>query len=363
MKRLVQVVIIALILGALLIPLKVFAEGDETVDLQINSEFNELLEDNGIDYSYDDIGELTIGAIAEKLRERLTDSGEKPLHLLGLILFVIMLSAVVRTAGGSIAESCDDILSTVGVLTAVTVISPVLLEACGRALEAVRAGGNFVSVFIPVFTSVTAASGGVVSAGVYDLTVLAASELILQLSSGYLMPIVSASTVLSVTGSIFSDHDFSGIVRLMKKVITWGMTTVMTLFIGFVTLKCTLAGKTDGAATKTVRLVISGFVPIVGGAVSDAYAAVRSSFDIVRGTVGTGGCIAILLIILPPILQILLIRAVMWTGTAAAELFGETSIKKLLSSLDSGLAIAQSVLVCYGVMFVLCTGILMQTTG
>lgn len=363
MKRLVQVMSITILLVVLFIPLKTFAEENEAFEPEINSQFDELLEDNDIDCSYDEIGGMTFEGIAEKLGERLPDAGEKPLHLLGILLFIITLSSVVRTAGGSIAESCDDILSTVGVLTAVTVISPVLLEVYGQALQAVRTGGSFVAVFIPVFTGITAASGGIISAGVYDLSVLAASELIVQLSGGYLMPIVSTSTVLSVTGSIFSSADFSGIVKLMKKIITWGMTTVMTLFIGFVTLKCTLAGKTDGAATKTARLVISGIVPIVGGAVSDAYATVRSSFDIVRSTVGTGGCIAIILMILPPILQILLIRAVMWTGSAAAELFGETSIKKLLSSLDSGLAIAQSVLICYGVIFVLCTGILMQTTG
>ena len=155
----------------------------------------------------------------------------------------------------------------------------------------------------------------------------------------------------------------SGVVQLLKKVITWTMTITMTVFIGFVTLKCSLAGKTDGAATKAARFVISGSVPVVGGAVSDAYAAVRSSFDLIRGTVGTVGCIAVLLIVLPPVIQLMLFRFVMWIGAAAAELFSAEHMKKLLSSFDSALAIAQSVLACYGVMFVLCTGILMHTAG
>ena len=362
MKRLLLVIFITILLGVFVMPIAAFAEEPQDT-AEINAEFDELLDENDVGYSYSDIGGITFGSIVEKVRERLHDGGIKPLRLLGTLLLVIVLSSVVRSAGLGITSGNDNILSTASVLTAVTVITPVLFEVYERTLQAVRAGGGFIAVFIPVFTGVTAASGGVVSAGVYDISVLAASEVIVQLTTSYLMPIVSASTVLSVTGSIFSHTDLSGIVQLMKKVITWAMTTVMSLFIGFVTLKSSLAGKTDGAATKTVKMMISGFVPVVGGAVSDAYSTVRGSFDVVRGTIGTGGCIAIILILLPPVLQLIAIRAVIWTGAAAAELFGETAIKKLLDSLDSGLAIAQSVLICYGVMFVLCTGILMQTVG
>ncbi|WP_037292090.1 stage III sporulation protein AE, partial [Ruminococcus flavefaciens] len=101
----------------------------------------------------------------------------------------------------------------------------------------------------------------------------------------------------------------------------------------------------------------------VGGAVSDAYATVRSSFEIIRSTVGTAGCFAVAVIILPPLLNIIILRAVMWTVSAAAELFSEDSMSKLAKALDNGLAVAQSVLICYGLMFILSTGILLNISG
>ncbi|MCR5599374.1 MAG: stage III sporulation protein AE [Ruminococcus sp.] len=356
----IKVLIITILLLVFVCPLRASAEetGAEVIE-----RFDEILDDSEAGYSYSEVSGITFGSLVEKLRERVPDGGRQPLKLLGSILLVTVLCALVRSTGGSFINNADSIFNSVGALAAVMLILPHLLELFGRAVRAVELSGSFVAVFIPVFAGITAASGGLAAAGVYDISLLAASELIVQLSAGYLMPIVSASTVLSVTGSVFTKSDLSGIVRLIKKLITWGMTIVMTLFTGFLTLKCTLAGKMDGAATKTARLVISGFVPVVGGAVSDAYATVRSSFDIVRGTVGTGGCIAIVLLLLPTVVQILLMRVVMWTGSAAAELLGENSMKKLLGSLDSGLAIAQSVLVCYGVMFVLCTGIMMRSAG
>ena len=63
------------------------------------------------------------------------------------------------------------------------------------------------------------------------------------------------------------------------------------------------------------------------------------------------------------VIEIMIIRLVMWTGSAAAELFSADSINKLLKSFDSGLAIAQSLLVCYSMMFILCSAILMNTMG
>lgn len=363
MKKTGASLIIIILLLLFSAPMTAYAVDEQEAKSEYSQQLDDILSDYDIETSSDEITSLTFGEFARELAARVKDSDNSPFKLLGTILLVTVLSALLKNTGSAVFHSTADIYGLVCVLTAVTVISPLLFAAFSQSVEAVTVSGGFISVFIPVFSGTAAASGQITSAAVYDIAVLAASELIVQLVSGFLMPVLSAAVMLSVTGSVFLRNDMSGIVQLLKKLITWGMTITMTIFIGFVTLKCSLAGKTDGAATKAARFVISGSVPVVGGAVSDAYAAVRSSFDLIRGTVGTIGCIAVLLIILPPVIQLMLFRFVMWIGSAAAELFGADHMKKLLSSFDSALAIAQSVLVCYGVMFVLCTGILIQTAG
>ena len=363
MKKTGISIIVIILLLMFAAPFRAYAVDEQETKSEYTAELDDILADYDIETSSDEIASLTFGGFARQLAAKVADSDISPFKLLGTIMLVAVLSALLKSAGSISFKSSEEIYGLVCVLTAVTVISPQLFEVFSRSAEAITVSGGFIAVFIPVFSGAVAASGHITSAAVYDVAVLAASELIVQLVSGFLMPVLSAAAMLSVTGSVFSRNDMSGIVQLLKKVITWGMTVTMTVFIGFVTLKCSLASKTDGAATKAARFVISGSVPVVGGAVSDAYAAVRSSFDLIRGTVGTAGCIAVLLIILPPVIQLMLFRFVMWIGSAASELFDAEHMKKLLSSFDSALAIAQSVLVCYGVMFVLCTGILMQTAG
>ncbi len=362
MKRIIIVIFTTILLLSLALPFKAAAE-ENLPETEISSQFNEILGDYDIPQDTEEISGLTFAGFISAVKDKLIDSSFVPLRLLGTLLLVTVITSAMKNMGCGLFSSCETIYNSICVLSAVAVIASPLFSVFGQAVSAVKTGGSFVSVFIPVYTGVTAVCGNITSAGVYDLSVLAASELIVQIVSNLLMPVLSASVMLSVTGGVFSKSGFGGAVQLMKKLIVWGLTISMTLFTGFVTLKCTLTAKTDGAATKAARFMISGLVPVVGGAVSDAYATVRSSFDILSGTIGFGGIYAVVLILLPPLIQIIVYRAVMWTGGAAAELFGESSMKELLNSLDSGLSIAQSVLICYGLMFLLCTAILMKTVG
>ena len=363
MHKILRIFFITILLTFLFVPISSYAEGSQTAADSYYSQIDEILADHDIGYGTEELSDKSFGELSAAVTDSIGWDGTDILSLLGTILIVIVVTAALKASGEGLSDSSADIFGTVSVLTAVTAIVPKLFEVFGRASSAVQSGGSFIAVFIPVFSGITAAMGGITSAGVYDVAVLGASEIFVQLSSLFMMPVVTASTMLAVTGSVFSGEDLGSIVRLGKKLVTWGMTVAMTLFTGLLTMKCTLSGKADGAAAKTTRFVISGMVPVVGGAVSDAYSTVRGSFDLIRGTVGTAGCIAVILLFLPPVLQILIFRAVMWTGTAAAELFSVESVAKLLKALDDGLAIVQCILVCFGLMFMFSTAILLQNAG
>jgi stage III sporulation protein AE len=132
------------------------------------------------------------------------------------------------------------------------------------------------------------------------------------------------------------------------------------LFTGFLTLKSSIGNAADGFASKTAKFMISGFVPVVGGAISDAYSTVKSSMSIIRCTTGTAGAIAIVIIMIPPVLELMAYRLVFMIGSAAAEMMSVTPIVRLFKNLDSGLAIAMSVLICFSVFFIISTAILMN---
>lgn len=362
MKRLIITAAVVVLMFWAAVPLSAGADYSEA-ESELSGQVNDMLEEYDIGIDYGELAGMSFSELLAEVRSSAAARASAPLKMLGTLIVVAVFTAVVRSVGEAAfpEKSAPQTYDMVCVITAVAVITPQLMAVYRRAEAAIGRVSGFISVFVPVFSGMTIASGGVLSGSIYNAAALGASELIVGLSASYLMPVLSMTAVLAISGSVFPNGSADSIIALLKKLITWGITIVMTLFTGFVSLKCTLAGRADGAATKTAKFIISGTVPIIGGAVSDAYSSVRSSFDVMVSTAGIAGTVAVLLIMLPPIIEILIFRAVIWAGTSAAELFSAAPLVKLLKGLDSGLAIAQSVLISYMVIFVVSTAILIQS--
>lgn len=365
MKKRLIIPLVFIIMIIISFPLTASASQLSEEVAEISGQIDEIMYSNDVKLTYGEIADLSLGELWNRVKESVSADAKAPLRLLGILLVAAVFTAVMKSFGDGILNgaSSSELFDMICIVTAAAAVTPQLIDVYGDALGSIERSGAFLLVFVPVFAGITIAIGGIVTGGLYNVLILAASEILVGLSQNYLMPVLSVTAVLAVSGSIFPNASVDGFITLMKKVITWGMTVGMTLFTGFLTLKCTLAGKADGVATKTAKFVMSGFVPIVGGAVSDAYSTVRGGFDVIRGTVGTAGIFAVVLIMMPPILKILIFRVVMWAGTAVSELLSARPLAKLLKGLDSGLSIAQSVLICYSLMFILCTAIMMQTVG
>lgn len=364
MKKAIVMILAAAALFFGISPLPAMGTEQTEPQSEIIEELDDILSQYDLGFSAGDIGEMSFGDILSLLRDKLSARLAAPLRMLTIIFLVIVMGSVMRSMGESaVSAQSADMYGMVCVMAAVTVIVPPLLDIYGEVLRIVELCGGFISVFVPVMTVVSIGCGRISSAGVYHMMILGASELIVRLSESCLIPVLTVMAALSVTGSVFPGTSMNSLVSFIKKSLTWAISITMTLFTGFVTLKCTITGKADGAAAKTTKMLVSGFVPIVGGAVSDAYSTVKGSFEVIGGTVGAAGIISMALIMLPIILELLIYRIVMWAGAAAADIFTAEAVSRLLKSIDSGLAIAQSILVCYMVMFVVCSAIIMQTLG
>lgn len=355
-----KIIVTVLSLFLVLVSISAFAvhaEEYEDYGAEITEELDGLLADYDIDFNAADIDGLSFEALWDRLWGELSARLAAPLRILSSIFLVIVFGSVTRSA----VKSSGDIYGMVCVMAAVAVIVPQLMNVYGEILRTIQVTGSFILVFVPILSAVSVACGNFTTAGVCHMLLLGASELIVKLSESYLLPILGVTAALGVTGSVFPSTSLNSLVDLLKKTVTWGISITMTLFSGFVTLKCTITGKADGAAAKTAKMLVSGFIPIVGGAVSDAYSTVKGSFEVIGGTVGAAGIIGVVMLLLPGILELCVYRAVMWVGKAVADVFSEEAMSKLLKSIDSGFAIAQSVLICYSVIFILCSAILMKT--
>lgn len=287
-----------------------------------------------------------------------------PLRLFFTLGLVVICSAFTSGLGDTISDR--GLSGAYGFLVAMVAVSVLLtpMEQCFFMVsDTMESGSRFMLSFAPVLSSILAAGGGVVSASVYQLAVFSLAELAVQLTCMYLMPLLRILLALGIMDAVHPDFSFGSIIRGVKRVAQWGLGLVMTLFVGLQTVQGMVSASADTVATKATKFMLSSCVPVVGGAVSDAYTTLRGSMGVLRSGVGGVGILALGAMVLPPILLLGLYRLAVLAAGTLAELAGVRSLSKLLHSLEQVLSLALGMLCTFVFLLLLSTAIVMIAGG
>ena len=309
----------------------------------------------------DETGEkFTLSHIWQVFSDYLSGRISQPFAMLGGLLTVILFAALLQgIQDDPKRRAVGQVYEFVCALAAVAVLAEPLCQSFAAVESALSQGASFMTLFVPVFAGILAAGGTVTSAVSYQTAVVALADGVMQMITRVLLPFCTMGFSLAIVDAVSPSVSVGGLLRLSRKFTTWVLGLLMTLFLGVLSMQNWLGGSLDTAASKTTKYVIANFVPVVGNAVSDAYTTVRSSLQILRSTTGVIGIVSLCVLFLPPLVQLLLYRAVVAVGAAAAELFGTKSLLRLLRGTQQALAIAFALLVCFGIMFVVATAIAM----
>ena len=335
-------------------------EADEISE--ISEQVDEILSDYDINFSLDDIDDISLEGIGGILKEAVKSHITPPFYLLGIVIIITVFSAFTENLCGTLGKNADGMFRLIYTLISVAVVSKPLLECFEKSANTMETGGEFMLVFIPVFAGLSIFTGGLTTIGAYNLITLTAAEFMVEISKNIFLPILSMTMALSVISSIYENNSLEMVIKTARKIVMWTFTVMTTLLTGFLTMKATVTAAADTFATKSVKFMISGFVPVIGSAVSDAYTTVKGSISVLKCTTGFAGVTALLLIILPPVIELAVYRAVLWAGTAIAEIFSVKPLSRLLKGLDGGVSIAMSIMIAFSLIFVISTAIIMKTS-
>lgn len=134
------------------------------------------------------------------------------------------------------------------------------------------------------------------------------------------MPLLGIFLAFCIAGSLNSQINIGGIISTVKKVVVWTLGFLLTIFVGLLTIRGIVAGSADTVATKTTKFLLGSFVPVVGGALSEALNSVQGCMGVIRSSVGSLGIIVCVLTFLPLLLTILLLMGTLHLSAGVAEL-------------------------------------------
>ena len=300
--------------------------------------------------------------ILTEIKDEIKRNIRLPLKLFSSLMAVIIVSSFAGNLGNTVKiRSCEKITGQICVLVAISMISEPLSECFYSSVESVRAGAVFMTGFIPVFSGITAAGGGVSSAASYSTLIYIAAEAALQLSDSVIMPVLGMCMALSVVDAVNQAVSLRELINGFRKAVTRFIVFIMMIFTGLLSIQSIVGTSADSLALKTGRYIASNFIPVVGSAVSDAYAALKSSMGLLRGGTGSFGIITLIIMLLPSVVSSGLYYCSMKLAFICADIFGESSLSRLFSDMCSVLSVIFSLMVCFAVIMVISTTIVMMT--
>ena len=377
--------LIFIIVFAILFYIPVFAENDSDEVNNYNEIYDEQKELSGADGLYYYVDEET----TDFMKEHGVDSldAEKiigfdffdflksvwdtalsvftaPFALLASILGVMLLCSLISAIKATDNEnSLSTVFSLVSTLAVCGIAVAPIVKCIISTSETIKSAGNFMLAFIPVFTGIVTTQGKPVTGIVYHTSLFTLIQIIMRIAGVFLIPLLGIYLALSITGSLGGKMNLTSVSSMIKKTLLWTLGILLTIFIGLFMVQTFVSSSADNVATRTAKFMVSGFIPIVGGAISEALNTINGCLGLLKSTVGAFGIIAVLFTMLPSIISVILYKTALSIGAAAGEMLAIEKIPGLLKSINDALSILLGMLVFTTVLLIASTSIIIAISN
>ena len=307
----------------------------------------------------DALQNISISTIFSAIKNIFMQELSMPIRMFTSTIGAVLLMAAMRSVIQS-GSKCTLEYKSAGTLVCVLILSSPICECIEGVCGTVGEGADFLCGLVPVFSSLTLFSGSTASSYVYSSAMLSFCGFAANLCSMVLLPMLSCTLALSVADSISPIMKLGCITNGIKKTTITILCFLMVIFTGVLSLQTSVASSSDNVAIKAGRYVVSSTIPIVGGAVSEAFSSINAGIAVMRNTVGAFGVIALAFIVIPTLAKLFLCSTALKAAGFVADIFGVDELVRLINALHNVLSTALAVLVSFFVMSVISSAIFMS---
>ncbi len=305
---------------------------------------------------------LTAGNLFGMLFNMIGDIYSAPLKAAAAVIAVIFLICLMEAFGSSFSgKTISGVFQFISTAAAGAILILPVMDCVTRAVGAISLSANFMLVLCPIYAGILIASGKPASALGFQSLIFSAAQVVAQIASNFISPVVSMYLGVSVASSVSPGVNLNGLCEAFKKAVTWILGACMTLFVGLLGVQTAIHSAADSAANKAAKFFVGTFVPVVGSSIGDALGSVQSCMGILKSSVGIYAVLSVFIMLLPVILEILLYKLCVFGCASVAELFDLKNITNLLKAIGSALSLILAVMICCLILFIVSLAIMIVT--
>jgi len=302
--------------------------------------------------------------VADNLLLLLNKSSAGPIRAAAVLLGIVLLYALIESMRQAVKE--ETVSKVYGVICAFAACAALIIPVAGcikNVAKAAESSTVLMLSFVPVYAGIMLVSGQAVTAASYQSVMLFAVELISIAATELIVPLMTVSLALSVTGSVTPDLKLGAAGGLINKSCGLLLGIAATVFTGLMAVQGLISAAADDLTTRTVKFSLGALVPVVGSALGEALNTVRGCLSLLKSTLGGFGVIAIALIVLPPIIECVIWLIMLGFLNMAAEMFSLSSVSALFKAVQGVLKTLVAVLLSCSMFMIVATTVVTLAGG
>lgn len=248
-----------------------------------------------------------------------------------IILLCILKSMLASLTSDFLNNSTTEIVHIVCYLAIVIVLASGVMTVVKQISETIDLLTTLAEVLFPLLLgliSMLGANG--VASGFTSLTAVFCS-VIMKIVTAVILPAFIACIIFCVVGRVSKSVKLDKLTKLIRSSSSWLVGIVFGLFASFLTLQGVSGGISDKFAFGVAKFAISGYVPILGGYLSDGLDILTASVVLVKNAIGYTGAIILCAIVIFPILKVGIFSLSLKLTASIAEPLGDDRVATLLS--------------------------------
>ena len=317
---------------------------------------------SGVDWN--SIQSIQPNSVFSQILKMLGEGVQSPMKALLSLLGIMMLCALLNSMKINLGEkNMGGIMNLIGTLCICMVVITPIVQSIVKLTGVIQGASTFMLACIPVLVGIMIANGQTVTASSYNLLMLGTTNSISFLSAHFLAPCMNIFLGFSVVSAISPTLRLNTLCNTISKIVKWVLGFCMSVFTGLLTIQSLLGGSVDVTTNRTLRFVVSSFVPVVGSALGEALSTVQGCIKVLKGGVGAFGVLAVVFMFLPILIECLLWQMTLTVCAGIGDVFDLKEITSILNAVSKVMSMMLAILLCTMAMMTISTVVVLMMGG
>ena len=232
----------------------------------------------------------------------------------------------------------------------------------GIVVETINSISNIINSLIPLLAGVLVISGASASGAIFTGVIVTFINLVMFIINQLFIPLVSSMVILNIINYITPKEVLNKLIDFFKWIAIFGIRALAIAFAFIISFQKVTSPMVNSAINKTAKTAVS-FIPIVGDVINGTIDGVMHFMGLVKGSVGVGVVIIILIACSVPILKLISFIIIYKITAILIEPISDKRITACIDCIGEYTKMILSTLFIFVFLFILVVSVMLSISG